>query len=1079
MVGAIRRRVIVILTILVLYLLVLFLISLLSPHLFKRAQPEPVQIEKPVAEVHVVPIKAEPDSVHQIAPQLDVPIEAEPTPIVEPPIIIEEPVISESVPFEKPSVSPVPAVVPKQPLIWATKEYVPPPLEPMEEEDDPWADFYVAGDEDYSIFGDETYLVPLLVNDEYLDDINITFADEGITIDVKEFKSIISELLTDEMKQKLFNTTQTSFTLEYLKQLGIENWYDYMQFELHMNFTAEMMPLRILSINRGSLIRYASYGMSGSTTLKPALFSWFANVSMFSLIDLSAEHNYTIRTPASLFSMQMQNAVSLGGIAFDFSLSIHPGQAYKETQGWSTELKDYVSFNGIQGFFDIKPKSLRFIFGNVNDFLGYDKKSIGIALEKRYSYGDVVPKGNQFEFDVVLDEPSSVEVFINEKSVYRRELQAGIYKLRDFVFMQGGNYARVEITPVADPLRIRTEYFTIGYDSRLLAKGDTLYSMGLSLNEMQIDKTTFRINQQIGLSNSLSGSYSLALSTKALNLSLGAVLATSFGSFDVSVQGSYSSALRAGFTSRLSYRVSGIEESSFGSIDVSTGYTNRNYSSTLSGTGTPSATDNFEASVSYSGSLGKKLRFSTSGSLGWNIAFGDLYGRLSFSTGLPLLNNLSVNGSVNLTFSAVEVNPQLRGQISVNYSPGPNFNASASTDLQRSAYLSASIRPFGTQNNSFQVALNNLLFEDLTAHQTSVSFNHSSELYGLSVRQQFSDNYKRYTTSISLNTAFAFAKGMVGMGRSIGDNFLLIKPTGAMKNQKVAVTKTMASEPQALPSFFGVGLYTGIMSHQQNNVVAYGVGDSALAAGGSYIYDFLPRPHQGYAVKLHAEPSYSLVGTLLRSDTTAYSRYTTDLYRVEIDEDGLEVLLADETLYLFTDESGFFFISGITSGEYQFNLFLPRSSEEDEPVYIRFTIDDIPIDNQPLVLVLQPFNAQTIMAALEQEYFDQLSGIEPSDYVFDENGFYRLAVEDIMLEETFWDSYYPSLQSLEMVSLSDQVVGDSFVTRIQAESEAQSALQLLGKNNPELLFNLARLKTMVQSYLDVALPLAGWHPNSR
>ena len=107
-----------------------------------------------------------------------------------------------------------------------------------------------------------------------------------------------------------------------------------------------------------------------------------------------------------------------------------------------------------------------------------------------------------------------------------------------------------------------------------------------------------------------------------------------------------------------------------------------------------------------------------------------------------------------------------------------------------------------------------------------------------------------------------------------------------MKGSDIAVTRTMTSEPAALPKLFGVGTYTGITTHQQNNVVVYGIGDSLMGNSESFIYDFLPRPRQGYAVRISSELSYSLVGTLLRSPEAAYSRYTTDIAQVVTDDDG-------------------------------------------------------------------------------------------------------------------------------------------------------------------------------------------------
>jgi hypothetical protein len=226
--------------------------------------------------------------------------------------------------------------------------------------------------------------------------------------------------------------------------------------------------------------------------------------------------------------------------------------------------------------------------------------------------------------------------------------------------------------------------------------------------------------------------------------------------------------------------------------------------------------------------------------------------------------------------------------------------------------------------------------------------------------------------------------------------------------------------------------------------------------------------------------SYSIVGTLLRSPAAAYSRYTTDLYRVETNAEGTEELIFDETLYLFTDENGFFFISGITAGLYQFSLFLPDSDAEDPPVDIRFTIEADPDGTEPLVHILDTFVASEISDALEQEFFDSMMGIETPQPVFDENGRYWLDIVESMDETSFWDSYYPTRTVLD--SVTEQPLAsstDATVQFISPRSQAESALERMARERQQQLFNLARLRAIIKPYLDAASPKEGWKPAIR
>jgi len=996
-------------------------------------------------------------------------VQQEPAPVAQP-VVVEEPVVMEQ---------PVPLVMEAPPPVVETPVVEEPRV--MEPEEDPFADFYVAGEEDYSIFVDGTYLVPLFVNSEYLADINVTFSMDTLLVDVAEFRSVISELLIDSVETQLFTTDETRFSLEYLNSQGIEAWYDYTTFELYMNFPTWMMPTRVLSINRGSITRYSTYSMTGSTFLEPEPFSWYTNLSLYSLIDVSKANSWEIN-PSSLFTMQSRNSFSIRDVGFDFSYTLHPGRAYNKTNvdPWSDDFGDYLTFQGIQGFYDYKPKSLRFTFGNVNDYLGYSTDAIGIALEKRYAYGDVEAKGHQYEYEVVVEEPAIVEVLINEKSVYRRELQPGIYRLRDFIFSQGANYARVVVEPIADPTRKLEYEFVLGYDSRLLSRGDTLYSAALSFPDYNIGKTIFRLNQQMGLTDEITSSYSLAFSPSALNVGLSGLVATPFGSFDLSLTSSYNAPLGLGFTGMLGYRIAGKEDSPFGSLSVSTGFSSSNYSSSMeiSPTAVAVGGHSIDTSISFSGRVGERFRYTLGGTLNWNTNEAAPYWRINVGTGIPLIPRMSLSGSVSMYATPTDPVPLVRGQIGLNYSFTPDLSMAASTNLQDSTNLNASWRPFGSTNDNMQFSLSGIRFDDPLDHQGSISYSHSADAYGISLRQQFDDRYERFSTSISLNTALAYADGMLGITRSIADNFLLVRPGGSLKGSKIAVTRTMTTEPTALPSLFGVGTYTGITTHQENNVVAYGIGDSIMGTSESFIFDFLPRPRQGYAVRISSEPTYSLVGTLLRTPTSAYSRYTTDLARVEVAENGEVELVLDETLYLFTDENGFFFISGIKAGEYQFSIFLPNSEEDDPPIDVRFVVEELEDGDGPIVLMLEDFVASDIADALEIEAYEAMMGTPVENGVLDENGHYRLEIVDSMDEIMFWNEWYPSRQVFDATTAVETTT-DSYLEFVDLAPETESALSRLRREQEQRLFNLARLRAIVKPYLDAVMPKEGWVPEQR
>ena len=619
------------------------------------AVPEPIAVVEPVAvpePIAVVEPVAVPEPIAVVEP-VAVP---EPIAVVEPVAVPEPIAVVEPVAVPKPIAVVEPVVVPK-PIAVVEPVVVPesiPMVESLEEdgapvgeEADPWADFYVGGEEDLSIFEEGSYYVPLFVNDEYIGDINMLFTENQLLVDAKELRSFVGDLLIDSVRQDLFGVEQEWIGLARLNETGIDAWYDYQMFELHMTFPTWMMPLRFLSVNSSYLSRYSSYGMTGTNNLDPAFFSWFTNLSVYSVVDF--ENNPSTGwalDKQNLFNLQASNSLSIGGVAIDFSYNL--GSQDAMTGGvWSTNFDDYFDFLGYQGFYDFEDESLRFLFGNVNDYLGYSTDKFGFALEKRYAYGTKTAKGHQYQYEVVLDEPATVEVFINEHSVYRRELQAGTYRLKDFIFTQGANIAKVVVAPLSNPDAFVEYYFSLGYDSSLMSKGDSLYSISLTFPNYTASELfsrissgeyadlgediaenlasfTMRLSQQTGMTDIFTGSYDAALRKDSMHLGLSGILALTWGTFQGSVYTSIRKDLGIGMLSELGYRVSGTEGSLFNTLEFSFSYESANYTSSMDTDTqlTSSSGDVLSGTVSFSGESGKVRsvfvqRFRILDAIGW------------------------------------------------------------------------------------------------------------------------------------------------------------------------------------------------------------------------------------------------------------------------------------------------------------------------------------------------------------------------------------------------------------------------------------------------------------------------------
>jgi len=138
-----------------------------------------------------------------------------------------------------------------------------------------------------------------------------------------------------------------------------------------------------------------------------------------------------------------------------------------------------------------------------------------------------------------------------------------------------------------------------------------------------------------------------------------------------------------------------------------------------------------------------------------------------------------------------------------------------------------------------------------------------------------------------------------------------------------------------------------------------------------------------------------------------------------------------------------------------------------------------PKEKDPQVFVLETFVASAISEALEQELFADLMGNDVEERIFDENGYYWMKVLEVMDELEFWDTYYPSRQVLDSVTVQDQTGTDSIVEFISPGDVPATALERMAREKEQQLFNLARLRSIIKPYLDAIDPKPEWKPLDR
>lgn len=932
-------------------------------------------------------------------------------------------------------------------------------------EQDFWSDFFVVGQDALVAFDDGFYYLALNVNGEYVGDIEVEFKGESRLLNSDELSQFIGSFITPAANQRIFGDKLSSLSLEQLNLRNVEAIYDSQAFSISLTFNLDDMPERTVSISTSTINRREQFGMSGAIQLQPAKFAIATSLSLYTL--LGYPYDFSTLTD-TMMNLSISNRASLLGLGFNFYYSISSTAPYFNPGTWN-------------GFYDFVESSHRLGFGNVGTNLNTaaigTSTNFGFVFEKNYAYGTGKAKGNQFEYRVVLNEPSKVEIVINGNTVFSKSFQAGTYRLRDFVFTQGANLVKIITTPDARPSEQTVEYVDMGYDYRLLGKGETLYGFGLTVPSVKsssasgsinvpwfnsqylsyhLDKFTATYWQQIGLTDTFSFTSDVAITPGVFSGTFNGVFASMLGTTQMQTTlGLDESKLTPSFSASLSHRLSGKQGGAFGTL-----------SSTLNVTiPAQTSTSGFSSTagllMSYSGNLTDKTKFTLSANV--LKASTNTYPSwaLSFSTGFSPFPRFSLSGSISANGSnSSPLSPTISAQISGSYSFSPRLSASStsSTSVQTgSAYagvvnsnsMGISYRP--SQNDSMSLSLSSFKFNDPLNNSLVASYSHSGELFSFSVRQQVSNSYQDMSTTLTANTSIAYADGAFAIAKAVNESFLLIKPKGELKNSDISIARSLDASPTHLSRPLGSILYNGLSSNAKNSVAVFASGLTEYSTGSSFVFEMQPRSRQSFVARLDVDPTFTVSGLLYMTDQSPYVQYSSPVYRISSDANGQETMTKMESLYLFTDQDGRFILSEVKPGTYAFDL-----QVADHWYEVRFIVPVIPADKLGLdrVLLLEDFwvaNPEFKNRIVVQDLQTGAQAAETQD-VFGTtlatgyDAVVNLAVVQRIDDETFWTLIFPPFNENDW---NFQALDNSFVTQDSYAFDASTWDALVGNSAPD------------------------------
>lgn len=797
-----------------------------------------------------------------------------------------------------------------------------------ESEEDFWATFYIAGEDDL-LYESGIYYMNLYVNGEPYGSIETYLDGDVLSLKTTELKTYVESTLTDEAFNHIFMDTSEYITLEDLESRGVESSYDLNTFNVYLTFNAKDMPLQIISIS-GNNVRMVSRPIANSLVLEPAKFTLLsrysiqASTSLYPVVDMWNDARLYISS---------YNTMRLFDVYGNFNYSFNLTPTYLS-----------LAFGSYSFYHDFTDEMIRLSWGNVSpDLLSPDGTSVGIRFDKSLSYGSSSSRRrSHIERYITIEKESDVQVLNEGREIYRKTLGPGNYRLEDFVLYSGANKIEIIITPLDGSEVIRDEIDLI-YSSSLLAPGEMYYGGGLFTGRKRVSRTSSETLGALripfsrdyaleydarnivasgyiraGLTTSLTMNTSLALKNSvenndyfnprmryALELTHANILGTTRYNFNLTENAD------DGFTlptlyARVSHQAyTGIRE--FSGINASLTYNG-------------SASDDYYSSSRLSGALNFSGSFNL---LSWSLGLSgtlDLVDIINSSwyTSATLSMNLGRNFYISgsATFSGIgEQTPSFTGRISGTVRFG---RSRANASYSSNNYSSLSYTYSGS-GNYFDVRVNTNDLTRFENYDMSANYSHTGDKFSFSMGLSASDKFQRNRLSFSTSFATVFADGLFAFSSYAPNNFILIQQRGALKGNKLSIGAIGTSRPDDVAMFFNTGLYTGLSLGRSSSFTVYSSPADSFSSGLSQDITIPASRLGGYILKMESESRYSVTGIAYRSNGELWINASSPLYKVILNEDN-SISIEMTEYYLFTDQDGRFIVSDLTPGLYAFDV---------------------------------------------------------------------------------------------------------------------------------------------------------------
>lgn len=965
--------------------------AVIDEPVYAEEPSEPVVTEEPVEEA---PVSTVAEAVIEEEPEAVI---AEPVPAEVPEEESSEPVVTEEPAEETPISTASEESIDEDATASETSEFAADDFFAGLSEDEAafWADFYIAGQDEFAI-EDGIYYIDLTINDTYVGTIETEVISGKANISRTEFDSYIRGSVIDELADAINAYDGRYIPLDYIKDMGVDTSFVPESYEIFVNFNASDMPVKILSIRGNSSRPGVFRPIAGGINLDPAVFvlrtKWGLSgyVNTFRSFDKdSLRFTFTSNNTGRLFDVNFNFSYYMDFTFSTFGFRMGSYRFYK----------------------DFEEEMIRLSWGNVTtDNLSPKGRAFGIRFEKDYSYGGSnVKRRSHVEKMLLVEKESEVIIYNEGREIFRRTLDPGSYRLEDFVLYTGANQIVIRVEPL-DGSAPSEQVLDVMYSSSLLAPGEVLFggalvsgretsytksnasdvlSIPVGSRYIEYDWKNVVLSGYVkaGLTDSLTMNATLAfqnyptderafnprvklntefthaniLGTTRYNLNIGEYM-NEYGGFGwPRVYARIGQQVTTGWTPissvNLSLTYSNPEE------NMRAGRHRYSLSTSLSG-----RYSIFSWSTSFTGTLYSDMldQFSYS----WSVT-----GSFSFSRNFWLTASMTLNGS------GVEDLPNVSGRVyaTVRFGGGSVSASSSFRDMNVSAN-------YRTGAHSFSADISTNEFTALDSYAFSASYDYSGHWLDFSFDGGSNLAFNDGNASFSLSTTTVFADGMFALGADIPNNFLLIRQYDSLKGNELTYGAAGYSATSPMDSSFGTSIFSDLSSSRGTTFSLYSSNENSFSGTSTFDVNVPPSDLYGYVLRLHAESKYAVTGVVMLPNGNPWINGSSPLYRYSVSETG-EIVLEQTEIYVFTDIQGRFIISDLEPGTYAFDVNFGK-----EWMLAIFEAQDLP-DNASDIQVLVQSDSFEIGGSLPEIYSDSIG--------FDFN--------TVMTGTEFWNMVYPDM----------------------------------------------------------------------